>query len=219
MYIDLSGLMPNPRLFCLEAGEQAGKSLQSTRLPAALVHRGWHMEVFREPGSTALAETLRTVWRDPELDVVDPLTATLLMFAARRDTIEQSMRPYLAAHPHGLALLDRSFWSTLVYQNQTPPAVLETLVRTICAEMIPTRTYLLDLDPQVALARRAHMSDLDRFDLRGLDWHEGIRARYLELAHAYPALFCIIDAAQEPAAVTQAILDDLLPLLTEPASV
>jgi dTMP kinase len=162
------------------------------------------VEVFREPGSTALAETLRTVWRDPELDVVDPITATLLMFAARRDTIEQSLRPYLLAQPQGLALLDRSFWSTLVYQNQTSPALLETLVRIICADMIPVRTYLLDLDPQIALLRRERMSDLDRFDTRGLDWHEGIRARYLELAQTYPDLFCIIEA----------ILDDLLPYLS-----
>jgi len=59
-------------------------------------------------------------------------------------------------------------------------------------------TFLFDLDPAVGLARRADAGDANRLDREPPGFHRRVRERYLELAHAEPGRFVVLDAGEAP---------------------
>ena len=161
-FYDIARTGVHPRLFCLEAGDKTGKSTLADNLVPWLGSRGHEARVFREPGGSPRAEELRPILKNRN-NGLTPAEAAEMFFEAREDLLRTTLLPWLAADKNRVAILDRYFWSTIVYQGVMAGldmGWLAGLTRQVCKGAIPVRTFMLDLDPAViakarSLARKA----------------------------------------------------------------
>ena len=84
------------RFITLEGGEGAGKSTQAKRLAERVRALGDEVVLTREPGGSPGAEALRNLLLQGEADRWSATAETLLMYAARADHLERTIRPALA---------------------------------------------------------------------------------------------------------------------------
>ena len=199
-----------PGLFVtFEGPEGGGKTTQARLLAARLEAAGQPVLLAREPGGTAVGERIRELVLDPALEP-GPLATTeaLLFCAARAELVERVIRPALAA---GVAVVcDRFMDATLAYQGYGGGLDLDGLERVIrfaTGGLAPDRTLLLDVPPSIGLDRRRRDGALNRLDEAELDYHERVRAGYLELAAREPGRWSVIDAASGSEQVAQAVWD------------
>jgi len=192
---------PRGRLITLEGPEGAGKTVLGQRLATTLVAAGHTVVLTREPGGTRLGERLRSLLLE-DGGRVEPRADALLFNAARAQLVGEILRPSLAA---GQVIVCARFAdSTLAYQGYgegLPLAELRALAAVATGGLVPDRTILLDLDPEIGL-RRKRPGDQTRFEASfDLDFHRRVRAGFLELAAAEPDRFRIIDASRSVDAV------------------
>jgi dTMP kinase len=95
-----------------EGIDGAGKSSHIGALADAFREQGRAVTLTREPGGTPLAEKLRGLLL---ADAMDPLCEALLMFAARRDHLQQVIEPALARGD--VVISDRFTDATFAYQG------------------------------------------------------------------------------------------------------
>jgi dTMP kinase len=197
-----------------EGGEGSGKSTQLARLAARLRGAGIDPLVTREPGGTPLAEGVRALLLDPG-GALDPMAEALLMEAARADLVARALRPALEAGR--VVLCDRYDDSTLAYQGAgrgIDATLLAGLNRAATGGLRPDLTLLYDIDPAVGLERRSGSgSDLNRLDREPREFHERVRAHFLQLAREQPERFVVLDATLDADALERAgwaPLDDRL---------
>ncbi|MCJ2136455.1 dTMP kinase [Methylobacterium sp. J-026] len=206
-----------------EGGEGAGKSTQIARLAETLRARsGRGVCVTREPGGSPRAEEIRAALLGGVAKPYGPFAEALLFCAARIDHLDRLIRPALQRGE--TVLCDRFIDSTRAYQGAAgglDPGVLTALERVVVGPTRPDLTLILDLPPEVGLARaavRGGGQGADRFEAEALDFHVRLRAAFLAIARAEPERCAVIDAARDPDAVEAAIraavatrLPDLLP--------
>ncbi|MFW5642221.1 MAG: dTMP kinase [Roseicyclus sp.] len=192
----------------LEGIDGSGKSTQGRRLAGHLRGRGRDVVLTREPGGAPGAEEIRRLLVEGAPSRWSPETEILLFTAARRDHLERTIRPALAAGRD--VVTDRFADSTRVYQGATR-GDLRGLVDTIHAAAIgvePDLTLILDMDPEVALGRGlARSSGEDRFEDFGLDFQKRLRAGFLALAQEAAARCVVIDAMAAPETVAARITE------------
>ena len=191
-----------------EGGEGAGKSTQIRRLAERLSAAGHDVVVTREPGGSPGAEAIRDLLVNGSADRWSPVTETLLMYASRRDHLERVIRPALAQGK--VVLCDRFADSTRAYQGAgggTPASLIAAMEEHVLNGTIPTLTLILDLPAEVGLSRAEARGGAARFESKGLDFHQRLRAGYLEIARQEPERCVVIDADAELDAVTAAIAD------------
>ena len=187
-----------PGLFVtFEGGEGSGKSTQVRRLAERLLLAGADPLVTREPGGTPLAEGIRALLLDPARTPA-PLAEALLMIAARSDLVSTVLRPALAAGR--VVLCDRYGDSTLAYQGGgrgLDAVQLAAWNRAATGGLTPDLTLLFDVSPELGLARRTQAAGTpNRLDLEPAPFHARVRQRYLDLAHAEPRRFVVLDASR-----------------------
>lgn len=200
-----------------EGGEGAGKSTQVRILADWLTGQGLDVVVTREPGGTPAAERLRELLLDPEVEL-DPMEQVLLFYAARRNHVERVIRPALARG--GIVLCDRFSDSTAAYQGAAGGVGADDIAgiaRIALGGFGPDLTFLFDLDPAAGASRVASRGrDTDRFEQASSDFHQRLRAHFLEIARAEPARIRVIDAAAEiedVAAEVRAVVAERLEIL------
>jgi dTMP kinase len=178
----------------LEGIDGSGKSTQARRLAEHMRARGRDPVLTREPGGAPGAEEIRRLLVEGDPARWSPETEILLFTAARRDHLERTIRPALAAGRD--VVTDRFADSTRVYQGATR-GDLRGLVDEIHAAAIgvePDLTLILDMDPEVALERGlARGSGEDRFEEFGLSFQEKLRAGFLALARGAPERCVVIE--------------------------
>jgi dTMP kinase len=187
-----------------EGIDGAGKSTHLDAAEAWLRAQGHEPVRTREPGGTPLAEALRDLVLHRPMDA---LTEALLVFAARRDHLQQVIDPALARG--AIVLCDRFTDATFAYQGGGRGfdlALLTTLEHWVQQGRQPDLTLWFDLAPAVAAQRRSAVRAADRFEAEDLAFFERVRAGYAARAAAAPGRFVIIDSAQPPAAVQAAVL-------------
>jgi dTMP kinase len=190
----------------LEGGEGAGKSTLIQALAVRLRAAQREVVVTREPGGTPGAEAIRGLLVTGTADRWSPLSEVCLFYAARHDHLERVIRPALARG--AVVLCDRFADSTRAYQGQAGGAgraAVEALDALVVGSTQPDLTLLLDIAPEVGLARAAARRDQEaRFESKALAFHAGLRAAYLALAGEEPGRFAVLDAAAPPEAVADA---------------
>jgi dTMP kinase len=192
-------LNPRGRFITFEGIDGAGKSSHLEALAAWLRERGHAVQVTREPGGTALAEALRELVLHRPMDA---LCESLLVFAARRDHLVQSIEPALAAGT--TVLCDRFTDATFAYQGGGRGfdlAVLMQLEAWVQQGRQPDLTLWFDLPPALAAQRRAAARAPDRFESEDLGFFERVQAGYAARAAQQRQRFARVDAALAPAAV------------------
>ncbi|KWT74012.1 MULTISPECIES: dTMP kinase [unclassified Variovorax] len=199
--------MTQPGLFLtLEGIDGAGKSSHIDALEALFKAQGRQVTRTREPGGTPLAETLRTMVLT---QAMDPLTESLLVFAARRDHIVQVIEPALARGD--VVLCDRFTDATFAYQGAGrgfDTALLSTLEQWVQARdgglLQPMLTLWFDLPPETAAERLAGARLPDKFESQPVEFFRRVAAGYAERAAAAPR-FVRIDANRPREQVWQQI--------------
>jgi len=187
------------RFITFEGIDGAGKSSHIEALAAWLRERGLPVLVTREPGGTTLAERLRELVLH---EAMDALTETLLVFAARRDHLQQAIEPALAAGT--TVLCDRFTDASFAYQGSGRGfdlAVLAQLESWVQQGRQPDLTLWFELAPALAAERRAAARAPDRFERQNEAFFARVHAGYEQRCAAEPQRFARIDAAQPRDAV------------------
>ncbi|MGX7707648.1 dTMP kinase [Methylobacterium sp. Gmos1] len=198
-----------------EGGEGAGKSTQIARLAAWLRADGTaearEVVTTREPGGSPRAERIRAAVLSGVAKPHGPFAEALLFAAARLDHLATLIRPSLDRG--AIVLCDRFSDSTRAYQGAAGGLDAGTLIaleRVVVGATRPDLTLILDLPPEIGLARarqreRASARGPDRFEAEALEFHQRLRAAFLAIAEAEPARCAVIDAQGSPDRVAQAI--------------
>ncbi len=182
----------------LEGGEGTGKSTQARLLAERLGAAGMDCLVTREPGGSPFAERIRELLLGGDLPARAPLAEALLFLAARADHVARVIAPALAEGR--VVICDRFSDSTLVYQGiagRVPLATLAELDRLVVGESKPDLTLIVDLPPEIGLARasarRSAGTGVDPFEQRDLGYHETLRAGFRTLAENHADRCVLID--------------------------
>ena len=183
-----------------EGIDGAGKSTHIEALAQAFRAQGRAVTLTREPGGTALAEKLRVMVLN---DAMDSMTEALLVFAARRDHLQQLIEPALARGD--VVLCDRFTDATFAYQgggrgfDLKMLSILEQWVQTVrgCeADFIrqPDLTIWFDLAAEIAAQRLTGARAPDKFEAQPLAFFRRVSDGYLKRMAAFPHRFARIDA-------------------------
>ena len=206
-----------------EGIDGAGKSTHIAGLADAFQSEGRAVTLTREPGGTLLAEKLRGMVLD---DAMDPLTESLLIFAARRDHLVRVIAPALLRGD--VVLCDRFTDATFAYQGAGrgfDVKVLATLERWVQSDegllgdpagnqpmkpevesvIEPHLTVWFDLLPEEAALRLAGSRIPDRFESQPVEFFRRVASGYAERQLGHPERFARVDASQNREAVWQGI--------------
>lgn len=206
-------------LIAFEGVEGSGKSTQVRRLAETLRADGVDVVVTREPGGAPVAERVRALVLDPDLDEMRPRTEALLYAAARAEHVEHVIRPALAAG--SVVLCDRFIDSSLAYQGVGRGLGAEP-VATINAWAVgglaPEAVVLMELDAEEGLKRArargrterradgvTELGRPDRIESEDVTFHRSVAGAFAELAKATPDRFLVVDATLDEEEVARRI--------------
>ena len=183
----------------LEGPEGSGKTSHVPYLVEYLREKGFTVFPTREPGGTSISEQIRGILHDLKNAEMHPRTETLLYQAARAQIVEQVIRPRLEAGE--IIISDRYFDSTIAYQgygHQQNLDEVRTLVRYATGCLVPELTILLDIDVEAGLKRKTQNgAEWNRLDAYTIEFHQRVRAGYLEMVKREPRRWVIVDASRE----------------------
>ena len=183
-----------------EGGEGCGKSTQIAALKARLEAMGKTVVQTREPGGTALGESVRSLLQHDDAGQGMSPEAELLLFAASRaQHVRELIAPAIAQGQ--IVLSDRFLDSTTVYQGVAraiDSKKVETINQFAIGDTKPDLTILIDLPPEIGLARVHARSDgqLDRMENEAIEFFQAVRQGYLDLAKSEPKRFLVLDGNQ-----------------------
>jgi dTMP kinase len=187
----------------LEGGEGAGKSTQATLLVDWLEGLGHRVLLTREPGGTEVGKILRHIVLDNATGELSPRTEVLLYAADKAEHVDEVVLPALA---DGVVVItDRYVDSTLAYQGagrHLDIAEVEHVARWATSSLRPHLTIVLDIDPAVGHTR---FDGADRIESEPLDFHQRVRAHFLDLAAADHDHYLVVGGDGTPEQIHQMI--------------
>ncbi len=192
-------------LITFEGIDGSGKSTQAKRLYEYLKAKGYKVSLYRDPGSTPLAEKIRELLLSFEMD---PTTELLLFESARSSLVWERIFPDL--RDGKIVIVDRFIDSTTAYQGYGREINLGTvniLNHIAIRGRKPDITFLLNVPLEVAVRR---LED-KRTRFENTDYLRKVRDAYILLAHQEKQRIVLIDAnrAQEE------VFEDILRVLRE----
>ncbi|HKL55317.1 MAG TPA: dTMP kinase [Roseovarius sp.] len=191
-----------------EGIDGSGKSTQARLLAEHLRGTGRDVVLTREPGGSPGAEEIRKLVLEGATDRWSPETELLLFTAARRDHLERTIEPALAAGQ--VVISDRFADSTRLYQGLAR-ADLRALVDQLHDLMIgrePDLTVLIDMDPGTGLARAlGRGAGEERFESFGDAMQQKVRQGFLDLSQEFAERFVTVDGNRDIEAVAADIRD------------
>ncbi|MEQ1890214.1 MAG: dTMP kinase [Alphaproteobacteria bacterium] len=198
------------KFITLEGGEGAGKSTQARLLLTALQQRGFGVVLTREPGGAPGAELIRKLLVEGEAARWDAMSEALLLFAARRGHLRETIVPALGRGDW--VICDRFTDSTFAYQGDAGGLGRETIERLAALALdadspAPDVTLVLDIPVELGLSRAQLRGGAEnRFESLDAAFHQRLRDSFLQIAAREPARCVLIDAAAPPDSVANAIL-------------
>lgn len=185
--------MPRGKFIVIEGGDGAGKDTQ-----IELLQKEFSGDAFvytRDPGGTVLGSRLREIVQYDK--TVAKETELLLFLASRAQLAHELILPSLAKGLHVIS--NRFELSTFAYQIYGRQRLeLKEFVERASSfargEAVPDLVVLLDLAPEVGLARAGNRGEVvTRFEQEALDFHTRVREGYLAAAAQFPHVR-IVDA-------------------------
>jgi len=198
------------RFITIEGGEGAGKSTAQRFIAERLAERGITSVQTREPGGSPLAEAIRQTLLSVDGEAPVEMAELLLVFAARAQHLAKVIEPALARGDWVLS--DRFTDATYAYQGAArglSVEVISHLEQLVQSGRQPDKVLILDLPPEIGMARARSRGELDRFERENHDFYERVRAGYLQRAVAMPERYSVIDAGQDLEAVQSAMAAEI----------
>ena len=177
-----------------EGCDGSGKTSQVKMLHDFFVNQGIPSVTTKEPGGTVLAEKLRQILLQQEIE--DPATEFALLTAARRDHMINFIKPHLEKGT--VVISDRFFDSSIAYQGLVKGLEIDKMIRIhndLVGSLEPNITFLLDIDPGISLKRLGDNGRiLNHYDSQSIDFYSRIREAFLQIAKRFPDRIVILDA-------------------------
>jgi dTMP kinase len=209
----ISGVSSHPqrgRFITFEGLDGCGKSTQLEKLAKVLRAQHLSVVVTREPGGTQTGEKIRQLLLDTGTLALAPLAELALMFASRAQHIKEIIQP--ALNEGRIVLCDRFTDSSEAYQGGGRKLGSEpvlTLHHTLCGDLQPDLTILMDSDPVMSVerARRRNKAsapgkrtehDENRFEQESRAFFGRVRNAYLAIAEREPQRVVVVDARGTP---------------------
>lgn len=182
-------------LITFEGCEGVGKSTQIQKLATWLRERGKDVLITREPGGSAIAESIRRILLDGKNTAMTAECEALLYAAARVQHLKEVVQP--ALERGATVLCDRYVHSSLAYQGYGRSLGTE-YVRSVNSyaleNFMPDCTVFFDLPPELGFARKKGADANDRMETAGLAFHNRVYAGYLAQKAMFPDTFEVVDA-------------------------
>jgi dTMP kinase len=180
--------MQQGKFVSFEGIEGCGKTTQIALLSEYLKKRDVPHTITREPGGTAVGEGIRKILLNSETIHLTVASELLLFYASRSQNIQEKIKPALERNE--MVICDRYYHASMAYQGYgrgIPLDFIQKLTDLVCRPYRPDVTFLLDIEPEVGLARaraRNHTrpENEGRFEAEDLDFYNKVRDGYLELA-------------------------------------
>ncbi len=192
-------------LITFEGIDGSGKSTQAKRLYEYLKAKGYKVSLYRDPGSTPLAEKIRELLLSFEMD---PTTELLLFESARSSLVWERIFPDLKEGK--IVILDRFIDSTTAYQGYGREINLGTvsiLNHIAIRGRKPDITFLLNVPLEVALKRLEGKKT--RFEDR--DYLRKVRDAYILMANQERERIVLLDGNRD----VERVFEDILRVLRE----
>lgn len=191
-----------------EGIDGCGKSSIIIEIAELLKNIGYNVFVTREPGGTDISEKIREIIIKSEK--MDGITEGLLYAASRRQHIVEKINPSLERKE--IVISDRYIDSSLAYQGIGRNIGIEQILKinSINNKILwPNITFLLDIDPIIALERIKKRNKNDRFDKESILFHNKIRKAFLQIAKKYNNRIIIINANENKQVIIKKIFDKI----------
>ncbi len=228
-------------LFCFEGGEGSGKTTQAKRLYDSLIQKGLSVILTREPGGTPFGETLRRILRSSEFELT-PTEEFLLFSAARAQLVRSVIKPSLLEGKHViLDRYFYSSFAYQGGGGGLDLTWMREITERLVGDATPDLVFFLDIDPKIGLSRRfkgklfeedkveesssflrvrrnalkksRDSSEIERFQAKGLDFHNRVRSAFKKLAKENPSIFVTIDADKREEEIAQMVFSAVSGLL------
>jgi len=196
--------MKDGKFITVEGIDGSGKTSLIEELAAEFRQAGRAVTTTREPGGTDLALRIRQLVLCPGEEKINSLTELFLFSAARSQHVQNLIIPKLKSGE--VVICDRFTDSTLAYQGygrELPMEALKYANQLCCTGLKIWKTFLLDLDPRIALQRteerfaaEKNLVQESRFEEEKLNFHIRVRNGFLALAALDPERFQILDASK-----------------------
>ncbi len=197
------------KFITFEGGEGSGKSTQVLQLARWLEEQEIEVVTTREPGGAPSAEIVRSLLVEGAVDRWQPISEILLHNAARAEHIAHTVAPAIAEGKWVIS--DRYADSTMAYQGYAhgfDREIIRRIHEAATGGLMPDLTLILNVSVESGLARAGKRSgDEDRYERMGPEFHERVRAGFLEIARRDPKRCCIIDAEAELETVSRSVID------------
>lgn len=201
-------VQPEGIFITFEGIDGCGKSTQARLAADFFTSRGYSVHFSYEPGGSSIGPAIRSLLLDSSTPP-SPLAEAFLFSAERAQHVTERVRPALARGE--VVILDRHTDSTLAYQGYGSGqdlAILRQLNLLATGGLVPTATFLLDLEPSLAATRMGKRPP-DRFEREADEFHQRVRKGFLQLAAQEPERIRVIDASLSQKAVTLLIQKQL----------
>ena len=196
----------------LDGLDGTGKSTQCRLLVEWLTAQKVPVTFCTDPGGTALGAELRKLLLFGREHRIATTTEAMLFMASRAQLVEEVIRPALERGE--VVVSDRFLLANVVYQGHAGglnPADLWTVGRFVTGDLEPDLTLVLDLPPDVAVARRNR--EADRMEGRGAEYYARVRSGFKSEADRRPERHRVIDATPDVETVRRAIRREVAQLL------
>jgi len=190
-----------------EGSEGCGKSTQVRRLTKRLETAGVPVLVTREPGGTAIGESIRELLQfAPQSAAMTPETELLLFEASRAQLVREIIKP--ALKKGHCVIADRFYDSTTVYQGiarKLDQKIVRQLNVFAVGDCIPDATFFLDVDFQTARDRMKGPRRPDRMEMQPDGFYKEVIQAYRELAKAEADRVVMVDGSKSAEAIEDEI--------------
>ncbi len=196
-------------MIIIDGVDGSGKGVQTRRLLQSFIDAGEQAISTREPGGSPAAEDIRALLVKGEPEKWDSMTELLLMYAARRSHLRDTIWPALKAG--NWVISDRYADSSRAFQGVAGNLGLDTVEhihRIVVGDFEPELVLILDIPESVALARaKDRGGNEDRFERKGTDYHAKVRDAFLQIAASDSRQYQVVDANRSMDQVSENIIE------------
>jgi dTMP kinase len=198
-----------------EGLDGSGKSSLIAALETELNQRGLAFVRTREPGGTELSEEIRNLILRTQGQSPTPRTELLLYEASRSQHVDLVIRPAIEAKKW--ILCDRFTASSVAFQaggRAIQEKDVVTLNEFATAGLCPNLTVLIDVPVEISMSRIQSRSaktgaEVDRIELEKIDFHQRVRASFLQQAAADPQKWLVLSGELPPEELKKRLLQHL----------